>query len=108
MGYIVYELLVGLAAATASEAPSDCIQDWHGASDDGDQLVHVPNCLFVPDARLLGSQGSGVYPARILCIRYHFQVRCGLGDLPDFLCQIQQAVLVAMSEPPCHIANVTF
>merc|ERR1712151_96643 len=50
----------------------------------------------------------GVYPARILCIRYHFQVRCGLGDLPDFLCQIQQAVLVAMSEPSCHIANVTF
>merc|ERR1711972_1158636 len=68
----------------------------------------VPNCVLVPDARLLGSQGSCVYPARILCLRYHFQVRSGLGDLPDFLCQIQQAVLVAMSKPLRHIATVTF
>merc|ERR1712217_756994 len=47
----------------------------------GDQLVHVPNCVFVPDARLLGSRGSGVYPARILCIRYHFQVRSAPGQV---------------------------
>ena len=64
---------------------SDCFQNWHGASDDSDQLMHLPSCVLVPDARLLGSQGRCLYSTRILCLRYHFQVWCGLGDLPEFV-----------------------
>ena len=47
--------------------------------------MHLPSCVLVPDARLLGSQGRCLYSTRILCLRYHFQVWCGLGDLPEFV-----------------------
>merc|ERR1712083_746279 len=79
--------------------PSDRIEDWHCASNDRDQLVHLPNRVLVPDAWLLSSEGSCVHPVGILRLRCHFQMRRGLGDLSDLLCQIQQAILVAMSQP---------
>merc|ERR1711976_634907 len=80
--YIVYELLVGLAAATASE------ENPHGASYDCDQLVHVSNCLLVPNVRIFGSESSGVHPGRLLCIRHNFQVRSWLGHLSDLVRQV--------------------
>merc|ERR1712203_866506 len=88
--YIVYELLVGLAAATASEA------DPVIASKIGTAQVMT----------VISSQGSCVHPVGILCLRYHFQMRRGLSDLPDLLCQIQQAILVAMSQPPHPLAKL--
>merc|ERR1719291_853800 len=61
------------------------------------QLVHIPNCVLVPNARLLGGQGGGIYPAGILRVGHHFQVRSWLGDLPDLLREVQQAKPFAMS-----------
>ena len=49
--YIVYELLVGLAAAT------NCKNDPRGACYGRDQLVHVPNCVFDPNVRLVSFHG---------------------------------------------------
>merc|ERR1711948_4046 len=61
MGYIVYELLVGLAAATASEADPQIAKKPRGAGHDRDQLVHVPNCLFVPNVRLRSRESSRIH-----------------------------------------------
>merc|ERR1711862_361418 len=81
--YIVYELLVGLAAATASDA--------------GDQLVHVPSCLLVPNVRLFGSESNRVHPGRLLRQRHYFQVRSWLGYLSDLLRQVWKESSLAIS-----------
>merc|ERR1711879_523214 len=89
--YIVYELLVGLAAATASEADPVIAAKIDGPGYDRDQLVHIPNCVLVPNARLLGSEGRGIYSDGILRVGHHFQVWSRLSDLPNLLRQVQQA-----------------
>merc|ERR1712176_1647553 len=76
------------------------IQNWHSPGYDGDQLVHIPNCVLVPNARLFSSQGRGVYSIGILRIRYYLQVRSRPRDLPDLLRKVKQAKLVAMSICP--------
>merc|ERR1712203_1001552 len=89
--YIVYELLVGLAAATWGK------EDPRGASYDRDQLVHVPNRLFVPNVRLLSSEGNRVHPSGLLHLGHHFQMRSRHSHLPDLLRQVWQEGSLAMS-----------
>merc|ERR1711972_685559 len=36
--------------------PRNRKEDWHSASHDGDQLVHVSYCVFVPNARHFGGK----------------------------------------------------
>merc|ERR1712107_452976 len=50
---------------------TDCKENPHSASYDSDQLVHVSNCLLVPNVRLFCSQSSCVHPGGVLCIRHH-------------------------------------
>merc|ERR1712226_426627 len=66
-------------------------------SYDGDQLVHVSYCVFVPNARNFGGKSSGVHPTGLLCVRHYLEMRSWHCHLPDLLCQIQQAVSLAMS-----------
>merc|ERR1711982_245970 len=67
--YIVYELLVGLAAATKSE-DNPVIASKIGTAQ-------VMTCI-------------SWYPIGLLRVRHHFQVRCWLGHLPDFVCQVSK------------------
>merc|ERR1711988_1983727 len=72
------------------ERPSDQGQNRVGAKDDGDQLVHLPGSVSLSDVRHYSLHCSGVHPDRVLRIRHHLQVRCGLGHLPNHLCKVQQ------------------
>merc|ERR1711976_500098 len=47
--YVVYELLVGLAAYSPAAGPSHQGQDPAGPGLDCCQLVHIPSCLPVPN-----------------------------------------------------------
>merc|ERR1711869_83101 len=53
-------------------------------------LVHIPDCVPLPDAWHLRCQCCGVHPDRLLRFRYHFQVWCWSRDLPGHLCQVEQ------------------
>merc|ERR1712046_302431 len=68
--YIVYELLVGLAAATASEA-DPVIASKIGTAQ---VMTVISWCTYpivlVPNAWFLSSQGSCVHPVGILRLRY--------------------------------------
>merc|ERR1712217_573357 len=75
--YIVYELLVGLAAATARE-------------DDRGQLVYIPCRLFVPNAWYHRCQSRRRYPDGLLRFRHHLQMWCWTCDLPDLVRQVLQ------------------
>merc|ERR1712241_506536 len=86
---IVYELLVGLSAAKRGR-PGDQRQNPICAGDDGDQLVHLPDCVPLPDAWDHRIQSCGGHPDRLLRLGYHFQVRCRPRDLPGLLCQVEQ------------------
>merc|ERR1712066_939904 len=77
--------------------PRNRKEDWHSASYDGDQLVHVSYCVFVPNARHFGGKSSGVHPIGLLRFRHYLQVRSWHCHLPNLLCQIQQGVSFAMS-----------
>merc|ERR1712050_446349 len=77
--------------------PRDRKEDWHSASDDGDQLVHVPNCVLVPNAWHFSCEGRGIHPAGLLRFRHYFQVRSRHRYLPDLLREVQQAVSLAMN-----------
>merc|ERR1712176_1333379 len=72
-------------------------EDPHSAGDDGDQLVHVPNCLLVPNVRLLCSEGSRVHPSRLLHLGHYFQMRSWTCHLPDLVCQVWQEGSLAIS-----------
>jgi len=95
--YIVYELLVGLAAATASEADPQIAKKIHTA-----QVMTViswctyPIVYLFPNVRLFCSQSSGVHSSGLLHFRHHLQMRSRLGYLPDLLRQVWQESLVAM------------
>merc|ERR1712039_604185 len=77
--------------------PQNCKEDPRGAGDDRDQLVHVPNCLFVPNVRLLSSEGSCVHPSGLLYFGHYFQMWSRLGHLPDLLRQVWQEGSLAIS-----------
>merc|ERR1712032_1439845 len=68
--YIVYELLVGLAAATDSESDPEV-----SAGDDGDQLVHLPHRIPLPHVRHHRHQRRRRHPDRVLRVGHHLQVR---------------------------------
>merc|ERR1712051_965905 len=90
--YIVYELLVGLAAATEAAGPSDQEQDCDGAGGDCHQLVHLPRRLPLPDVRHHRRQGCRGHPGRLLLLRHHLQVRCWPPHLPDHIRQVCQGL----------------
>merc|ERR1712217_982801 len=46
--------------------PRNRKEDWHSASDDRDQLVHVSYCVFVPNAWLFSGEGHCVHPDGLL------------------------------------------
>merc|ERR1712056_79168 len=77
--------------------PRDRKEDWHSASDDCDQLVHVSNCVLVPNAWYFSREGRGLHPAGLLRVRHYFQVRSRHRHLPDLLREVQQAVSLAMN-----------
>merc|ERR1712217_162989 len=79
---------------------TNCQENPHGASDDGDQLVHVPSCLLVPNVWLFGSESSRVHPGRLLHQRHYFQVRSWLGYLSDLLRQVWKESPLAISGEP--------
>merc|ERR1712176_643071 len=95
--YIVYELLVGLAAATAAE-PNPEIAKKIGTAQ---VMTVISWCtypiVFVPNARNFGGKSSGVHPTGLLCVRHYLEMQSWHCHLPDLLCQIQQAVSLAMS-----------
>merc|ERR1712137_635807 len=72
-------------------------ENWHSASNDSDQLVHVSYCVFVSYAWHFGGKSSGVHPIGLLCVRHYLQMWSWHCHLPNLLCQIQQAVSFAMS-----------
>merc|ERR1711920_1107373 len=77
--------------------PRNRKEDWHSASDDCDQLVHVSNCVFVPNAWLFSGEGHCVHPDGLLCLGHYLEMWSWPCHLPDLLRQIQQAVSLAMS-----------
>merc|ERR1711862_1035825 len=38
----------------------------------------------------MGCRGDCLHSDRLLRFRHHLQVWCGIGDLPDLLCKVQQ------------------
>merc|ERR1711953_1380541 len=89
--YIVYELLVGLAAATNSETDPVIKGKIQTAQNhDCDQLVHLSCGLPFPHVRHQRSHCRGFHPDWLLRVRHHFQVRRWPCDLSDHLCQVQQ------------------
>merc|ERR1711985_66581 len=80
--YIVFELLVGLKAATESEIDPTIKGKI--------QLAHLPSCLPLPDARNHRLQCRGGHPDRLLCLGHNIQVRCRPRDLPGHICQVEQ------------------
>merc|ERR1711957_983866 len=78
------------------ERPGGEGQDQDGAADDGDQLVHLPCGLPLPDVGHLGLCRRGGHPGGLLRLGHHLEVWCGLVDLSDYLCQVEAGV-VALS-----------
>merc|ERR1712085_225563 len=81
--YIIYELLVGLAGATASET-NDAVRGLIFRA----QLVDLPCRLRLPHAWLQGSWCGGGHPGRILRLRHHRQVWCRAHHLQCHQCQV--------------------
>merc|ERR1712039_1159045 len=77
--------------------PRDRKEDWHSTSDDGDQLVHVSNCVLVPNAWHFSCEGRRIHPARLLRFRHYFQVRSWHRHLPNLVREVQQAVSLAVN-----------
>merc|ERR1711976_459093 len=73
-------------------------EDPHGASDDCDQLVHVPSCLLVPNVRLFSSESSRVHPGGLLHQRHYFQVRSWPGYLSDLVRQVGKESSLAIND----------
>merc|ERR1712190_116126 len=84
---------MGLAAAR----PTNCKEDPRGASYDRDQLVHVPNCLFVPNVRLRSSESSRIHSSGLLLFGHYFQMWSWHRHLPDLLRQVWQEGSLAMT-----------
>merc|ERR1712039_759418 len=89
--YIVFELLVGLNGATQSESDPQIKKKIQLAQQvNGDQLVHIPDCVPLPHVRHHCRERRRRHPDRLLCIGHHLQVRRWPLDLPDHLCQVVQ------------------
>merc|ERR1711957_675651 len=65
-------------------------QNRDGAAYDGDQLVHLPGGLPLPDAWHLCVTGRGRHPDWLLLVGHHLQVWRRPLDLPDFVRQVEQ------------------
>merc|ERR1712045_320173 len=91
--YIVYELLVGLSAATEQEPDRVVKEAIIGPVGDGDQLVHLPRRLPLPDVGHLCLEVGGGHPGGLLCLGHHFEVRCGFVDLPDHLREVEAGAI---------------
>merc|ERR1712004_933093 len=66
------------------------MEDQDRTGDDRDQLVHLSYRVPVSYARPQRCGRSGVDPVGLLRVRHYLEVRGGLGDLPDLLCQIPE------------------
>merc|ERR1711920_8835 len=89
--YIVYELLVGLAAATKSEE-NPVIASKIGTA----QVMTCISWCTYPIVYL--------FPIGLLRVRHHFQVRSWLGHLPDFVCQVSKEVSLAIVHSCLRVA----
>merc|ERR1712079_705609 len=97
--YIVYELLVGLAAATASETGArlglPCSVGHSG------ELVDVPRRLRLPHAGLRRGPGGREHPGGILRVGRHLQVRCWAHYLQHHCRQVRRCQAgAAVARPP--------
>merc|ERR1711963_67186 len=98
--YIVYELLVGLAAATASETAGARLGLPCSVGHSG-ELVDVPRRLRLPHVGLLRGPGGGEHPGGILRLGRHLQVRCWAHHLQHHCRQVrrrQVGAAVALDE----------
>merc|ERR1711948_204879 len=77
--------------------PKNCKEDPRGAGYDRDQLVHVPNCLFVPNVRLRSSESSRIHSSGLLHFGHYFQMWSRHRHLPDLLRQVWQEGSLAMT-----------
>merc|ERR1712014_370799 len=64
-----------------------CRQDPHGSALDGRFLVHLPDCLLVPDVRHRRQRGGGRHSNWLFHLRHHLQVWCWPRHLPDQCCE---------------------
>merc|ERR1711918_143065 len=72
---VVYELLVGMAAATNSETDPVVKNDSALPVLDCRELVDLPSCLHLSNDWLRRLPCSGCHPGGLLRLRYHLQVR---------------------------------
>merc|ERR1712062_480415 len=79
------------------ERPGGEEQNTGGAVHDGDQLVHLPGGLPLPDVRHLGVPGCCRHPDWLLHVRHHLQVWRRPFDLPDLVCQVEQGRSAGLS-----------
>merc|ERR1712039_700411 len=97
--YIVYELLVGLSAATNDEADPVVKGKIQSA-----QLMTVVSWCTYPVVYLFPMlhQRSACrcrYPDWLLYIRHYLQVRSRAADLPNHVCKVLQGMPVAVRRP---------
>merc|ERR1712217_503332 len=72
------------------DRPDDQGENPACAGDDGDQLVHLPGCLPLPDAWHHCLQCCGGHPDRLLRLGHNIQVWCRPRDLPGHIRQVEQ------------------
>ena len=89
--YIVYELLVRLSAATASEADPAVAGKIKTVQVMTVISWHLFCSVFVPHARNSSSTCGCLHSVELLRLRHHLQVRCRIGHLPNLLRQIAEA-----------------
>merc|ERR1712176_1244589 len=87
--YIVQELRGPERGHRAGDQQGGEGQDQDGPGGDGDQLVHLPCRVPLPDVGHLGLQVRGRHPGGLLCFGHHLEVRRWLVHLPDLLRQVQ-------------------
>merc|ERR1711879_352389 len=88
--YIVYELLVGLSAATNAEANPEIKAKIQTAQVMTVISWYIPSGVLVPYARHQSRNGRCLHSDRLLRFRYHLQVRRWTGDLPDLIREVQE------------------
>ena len=88
--YIVYELLVRLSAATASEADPAVAGKIKSAQDMTVISWHLFCNVFVPHARSSSSTCGCLHSVGLLRLRHHLQVRGRIGQLPNLLRQVAE------------------
>merc|ERR1711879_1140831 len=67
-------------------------------------MGHIPYCVPLPHAWHQRCRGGCLHSDRLLRFRHHLQVWCGIGDLPDLLCKVQQRE-PSVSLLPSHLVK---